>query len=62
MALNAKRKKNMMVRNIELEKTNESEHQTEERHDDSEYRTEGINNSFERQTKDVALNTKNEEI
>ena len=52
----------MMVRNIELEKTNESEHQTEERHDDSEYRTEGINNSFERQTKDVALNTKNEEI
>ena len=36
-ALNAKWKKDMMVRNIELEKTNGSEHQMEERHGDYEY-------------------------
>ena len=52
----------MMVRNIELEKTNDSEHQMEERHDDFEYRTKETNNGFEHQTKYVALNTKNEEI
>ena len=36
-ALNAKWKKDMMVRNIELEKTNGFEHQMEERHGDYEY-------------------------
>ena len=49
--LNAKRKKDMMVQNIELEKTNGSEHQMEERHGDSEYCTEETNNSSECQTK-----------
>ena len=51
-----------MVQNIELEKTNDSEHQMEERHDDFEYRTKETNNDFEHQTKYVALNAKNEEI
>ena len=50
-ALNTKWKKDMMVRNIELEKTNGFEHQMEERHGDYEYWTKGTNNNSECQTK-----------